>query len=758
MSGGPYGRGKAPERACMPIDQWPEADRRLWLAACATGDILDEEVGARSGYARISNTKAAKGYGRWLTYLAQSTPQALTEQPATRITPEWVPAYVDCLIEIGNSTHTILCRLQELGEVAKVIDPNRRWSFINDLASKIRARHRPARDKSNLRLSNELVDLGIKLIRSAEDLIGFDAAIAYRDGFLVAFLALIPMRRRNLADLVLDKTFLRQGSSWTVAFGDDATKAHAAFEIGLPDVLGAPLETYLAVQIAQCRAYCERQGWEVVEVFCEPGASALDDDRAVFQEMIHKATRPERPFSYVVVHSLSRFSRDSLHSELYIRNLRKAGVELVSITQTVSSDPSGEMFRKLLNVFDEHQSRENAKHVHRAMCENARQGFWNGSHPPFGYRTQIAERRGAKDKKALVVDAEEARVVRQIFDLASGREGRPLGVKAIACRLTDRGATRRGVRFSTGSVYAVLTSSTYHGQHYFNRRDSRTGAPRPPSQWVGIQVPAIIDESTFNSVQALLQFRNPKRTPPRVVNGPTFLAGLIRCGYCGAAMIQNTGKGGRYRYYCCSRKLKEGPSGCRGLRTPMEKLDDIVVGEVARHVLDPVRLTATLDAYVQSTAAQADSAKALLAKLRHDHTAAVAGITRLLELVEKGLMEAEDPVMRERLVGLKLQRDQIAKEIGELQNRMASSTPTITPEKVARVGGLLRDKLYQGPPEFRQAYARLLMEEVRVTDAEIRISGSKSVLARCAAEGVAEPAPRVLSFVQEWRARRDSNS
>ena len=75
-------------------------------------------------------------------------------------------------------------------------------------------------------------------------------------------------------------------------------------------------------------------------------------------------------------------------------------MELVSITQTVSSDPSGEMFRKLLNVFDEHQSRENAKHVHRAMCENARQGFWNGSHPPYGYKTKIAERRGAKDKKS----------------------------------------------------------------------------------------------------------------------------------------------------------------------------------------------------------------------------------------------------------------------------------------------------------------------------------------------------------------------
>ena len=165
-----------------------------------------------------------------------------------------------------------------------------------------------------------------------------------------------------------------------------------------------------------------------------------------------------------------------------------------------------------------------------------------------------------------------------------------------------------------------------------------------------------------------------------------------------------------------------------------------------------------LDAYIRTAAAQADGAKARLAKLRHEHTAAVGGIARLLGLVEKGVMEAEDPAMRERLVALKLQRDQIAKAIGELQNRMASSAPAITPEKVARVGGLLRDKLYETPPEFRQAYARLLMDEVQVTDEEIRISGPKSVLARCAAEGVAQPVPKVLSFVQEWRARRDSNS
>jgi hypothetical protein len=39
--------------------------------------------------------------------------------------------------------------------------------------------------------------------------------------------------------------------------------------------------------------------------------------------------------------------------------------------------------------------------------------------------------------------------------------------------------------------------------------------------------------------------------------------------------------------------------------------------------------------------------------------------------------------------------------MGDLQNRMASSTPVIAPEKVIRVGKRLREKLYEGPPEKR---------------------------------------------------------
>ena len=200
MNGGPYGRGKAPERACLKLQDWPEEDRRLWQAACKPGDLLDAEPsGARANHAIASNRKAQKGYGRWLTFLQITDPDSLTETPALRITPERVRRYVDSLIGLNNSTASIIARLRELGEVARTMDPNRSWTFIYALESRIRARHKPVRDKRNLKLSDELLCLGLSLIDNAMAFMGLEAAILHRDGLMIALLALVPLRRRMRA-------------------------------------------------------------------------------------------------------------------------------------------------------------------------------------------------------------------------------------------------------------------------------------------------------------------------------------------------------------------------------------------------------------------------------------------------------------------------------------------------------------------------------------------------------------------------------
>jgi integrase/recombinase XerD len=245
MSGGPYGRGKAPERECMKVEDWPEEDRRLWWDALTPSDPFSDGGGARANHSVRSNTKAEKGYGRFLTDLKFHDPEALLEPSIERITADRVRAYALRLEAIGNGTRTILCRLQELGEMAKAFDPARDWSRINRIASRIRARHKPVRDKSNLRLSDELFELGLKLMAQARHTTGFKAAIDFRDGLIIAFLSLTPLRRRNLADFKLGRNLIDLGQHLLVVFEETETKTKAALEIDWPESLIEALDEYL---------------------------------------------------------------------------------------------------------------------------------------------------------------------------------------------------------------------------------------------------------------------------------------------------------------------------------------------------------------------------------------------------------------------------------------------------------------------------------------------------------------------------------
>jgi DNA invertase Pin-like site-specific DNA recombinase len=202
-----------------------------------------------------------------------------------------------------------------------------------------------------------------------------------------------------------------------------STGRQAEHDLSIPD------------QRAQLQLWCSRQGYEVVAEFVEAGASATDDRRPVFQQMIERACDGEHAFGFIVVHSYSRFFREAFEQEFYFRKLAKHGVKIISITQPVGdeTEPVQTMMRKVIALFDEYQSKENAKHVIRSMMENARQGFWNGATAPLGYRLVEAEKRGTRVKKKLDIDPVEAETVRLIFELYLHGDGKSgaLGVKEI---------------------------------------------------------------------------------------------------------------------------------------------------------------------------------------------------------------------------------------------------------------------------------------------------------------------------------------
>jgi integrase len=249
MSGGPYGRGKAPERACMKRALWPQRDQNLWIAALTAADPFTGMGGTRAAHRAISNRTIERGYGRWLTFLSRQGLLNDNVSPADRITPEAVRAYLQELDALANKKNTILARLEELTEMAKVMGPERDWRFLKRLSARVRARAEPASAKaSRLVGTDQLVGLGLALIeKAARQSTPLRSALLFRDGLIIAFLALRPLRLRNLAGLTLGKDLVRVGENWSIVLPPAATKTHVTLEYSWPEPLKAALETYLAV-------------------------------------------------------------------------------------------------------------------------------------------------------------------------------------------------------------------------------------------------------------------------------------------------------------------------------------------------------------------------------------------------------------------------------------------------------------------------------------------------------------------------------
>jgi DNA invertase Pin-like site-specific DNA recombinase len=516
-------------------------------------------------------------------------------------------------------------------------------------------------------------------------------------------------------------------------------------------------------QRRQAKSYCTSRGWEIVADYVEPGVSATDDRRLEFQRMIHAATTKPPAFEAIVVHSFSRFFRDQFQLEFYVRRLAKNGVRLVSITQELGDDPVSNMIRQIMALFDEYQSKENAKHTLRAMKENARQGFWNGSLPPIGYRiVEAAEQHGHRTKKTLEIDPIQAETVRLIFRLAREGDGAsgPMGVKSITKHLNAAGIrTRDGGRWGVGSVHKVLTRTSYIGRHRFNTRFWKTRERKPDAEVVEMMVPPIIEAAEFEAVQILLKTRSPALTAPRITSGPTLLTGICFCAACGKAMTLRTGKGGRYRYYTCSTKARQGETGCSGRTVPMDKLDRVVADHIEHRLLQPKRLDEILSSVLDRREERAERRTAHIAELRKRASEAGAKLKRLYDAIENGIADLADPMLKERIEELKAIRDQARADAERAEDAIERRGPSITPQALKTFARQARKRMRTESGGYRRDHLRALAQRVEVDAKEVRIMGSKSVLLRTlvATSSAKTAGFCVPSFVPKWRALLASN-
>lgn len=246
-------------RLSLPLAQWPLADQQAWQRACIpSASLLDDEGGGAAGWRPTSRAAVEGAYGHWLRFLQRRG--ELTEgDPAARLTAEQVQAYAATLRE-SRSWSAVASYLGHLAMAATVLCPAQDWAWLRAMRGVAKRQAPPARTKAaRLTAPGILLQLGRDLMAEAAVAESPGAAARrYRDGLMIALLALLPLRRRNLIGLELDQQLTRQSAGWVIRIPGEQTKNHRPIEMAVPETLIPPLDTYLAVHrpylLAQRRA------------------------------------------------------------------------------------------------------------------------------------------------------------------------------------------------------------------------------------------------------------------------------------------------------------------------------------------------------------------------------------------------------------------------------------------------------------------------------------------------------------------------
>jgi integrase len=235
-------------RLHLPYGQWPVADRLLWERAMASDDPFSDAAGARLAKSTQHNWLFA--WRRFLGFLAIYEPEALDIAPAERLTIARVRAFVAHLAET-NTARSVASGAHSLYLVARVMMPERDWTWLKTVKTRL-YRAAPASGPTGPVITSlQLLELGEQLMDESKPApgaaISMRDAIRYRDGLMIALLAFIPIRRKNLAALEIGRHLVREGDAWFVIIPREETKTRTPIEFRVPELLEPYLDFHLDV-------------------------------------------------------------------------------------------------------------------------------------------------------------------------------------------------------------------------------------------------------------------------------------------------------------------------------------------------------------------------------------------------------------------------------------------------------------------------------------------------------------------------------
>ncbi len=304
-------------------------------------------------------------------------------------------------------------------------------------------------------------------------------------------------------------------------------------------------ETSIEAQLELIREFAKSRGIQIVDEFWDKDSGGKVS-RENFDRMIKNAF--EGKYDLIIVDKFDRFFREGVEDQRLTKLLEKHGVHVIAVLEPVDpSTPAGWFARWIFSGMYEMQRRYIAEETKRKMRYAAKQGYWMGGIPPYGFKVVEVKDSEGRIRKKLVPNEDEAPVIREIFRMYA--EG--MGLSKIAEYLNKKGIkTRRGGMWTKSTLYDIVRNEKYIGVYtYAKGTKSNHRAKRDDVIYIEGAIEPIIDEELWKKV-------NERIKQYRYVSGVSrhsyLLRGLVVCGICGAPLIGKPQKHGKVPAYVCS--------------------------------------------------------------------------------------------------------------------------------------------------------------------------------------------------------------
>jgi len=246
--------------------------------------------------------------------------------------------------------------------------------------------------------------------------------------------------------------------------------------------------------------------WEYVEGYIDEAISGVQTTkRDAFNKMIEDGRN--KKFSLVLTKEISRFSRNTMDSLFYTRELLKSGVGVFFTNDNINTlYPDSELRLTIMSSIAQEESRKISERVKWGKKRAMENGLVMCNERFWGYN---------RDGHKLVINEEEAKMVRMIFDLYLQDKG----LRNIANIISVDYKNHNNNPFSFSSIRGILTNMRYMG--YYTAKKSITldymtkeREYLKPKDWIVYSapdiIPPIVSEETWHKANNKLKKKAEK--------------------------------------------------------------------------------------------------------------------------------------------------------------------------------------------------------------------------------------------------------